>query len=283
MLGLTRKEARERFDEIIAFAGLEEFLDLKLKNYSSGMSVRLAFSVAIQVDADVLLVDEVLAVGDVAFQHKCFQEFHRLKDEGKTIIFVTHDMSAVERFCDRALLMERGRMVSIDAPHTIARAYNELNFGRIAPAGAADRFGDHRAAEIKEAWFENLAGERINAHPQGEPFRMCMEVAFHGTVERPTFLMALRNDVRHTIFATSTDLQDQDTGTYQAGETAVIKVEAQNWLVPGRYELTPTVSRDPGGEDPLDLREDLADVMIHGSKQSGAVVEIPHTLDVERR
>jgi ABC-type polysaccharide/polyol phosphate transport system ATPase subunit len=283
MLGLTRKEARERFDEIIAFAELEEFLDLKLKNYSSGMSVRLAFSVAIQVDADVLLVDEVLAVGDVAFQHKCFQEFHRLKDEGKTIIFVTHDMSAVERFCDRALLIERGKIVSIDAPHTIARAYNELNFGRIAPAGAADRFGDHRAAEIKDAWFEDLAGERINAHPQGEPFRMCMEVAFHGTVERPTFLMALRNDVRHTIFATSTDLQDQDTGTYQAGETAVVKVEAQNWLVPGRYELTPTVSRDPGGEDPLDLREDLADVMIHGSKQSGAVVEIPHTLDVERR
>jgi hypothetical protein len=110
-----------------------------------------------------------------------------------------------------------------------------------------------------------------------------MEVAFHGTVERPTFLMALRNDVRHTIFATSTDLQGQDTGTYQAGETAVIKVEAQNWLVPGRYELTPSVSRDPGGEDPLDLREDLADVMIHGSKQSGAVVEIPHTIDLERR
>jgi ABC-type polysaccharide/polyol phosphate transport system ATPase subunit len=283
MLGLTRKEARDRFDEIIAFAELEEFLDLKLKNYSSGMSVRLAFSVAIQVDADVLLVDEVLAVGDVAFQHKCFQEFHRLKDEGKTIIFVTHDMSAVERFCHRALLMERGRMVSIDQPHVIARAYNELNFGRIAPAGSADRAGDHRAAEIKDAWFENPAGERISAHPQGEPFRMCMEVAFHGTIERPTFLMALRNDVRHTIFATSTDLQDQDTGSYHAGQTAVIRVQAENWLVPGRYELTPTVSRDPHGEDPLDLREDLADLMIHGSKQSGAVVEIPHTLDVERR
>ena len=102
MLGLTRKQARERFDEIVAFAELEEFLDLKLKNYSSGMSVRLAFSVAIQVDADVLLVDEVLAVGDASFQQKCFEEFYRLKDEGRTIVLVTHDMSSVERFCERA-------------------------------------------------------------------------------------------------------------------------------------------------------------------------------------
>ncbi len=111
MLGLSRKEARRRFDEIIAFAELEEFVDLKLKNYSSGMSVRLGFSVAVQVDADVLLVDEVLAVGDAAFQQKCFDQFHQLKAAGKTIVFVTHDMSSVERFCDRAMLLERGKMI----------------------------------------------------------------------------------------------------------------------------------------------------------------------------
>ena len=85
MLGLTRKQANERFDEIIAFAELEEFVDLKLKNYSSGMSVRLGFSVAVQVDADVLLIDEVLAVGDASFQRKCFDKFERMRDEGKTI------------------------------------------------------------------------------------------------------------------------------------------------------------------------------------------------------
>src|SRR3954463_16018882 len=125
MLGLSPRQARERVDRVIEFAELEEFADLKLKNYSSGMSVRLAFSVAIQVDADVLLVDEVLAVGDAAFQQKCFDEFHRLKAVGKTIVFVTHDMSSVERFCDRAMLIERGRIVKIDQPRVIARAYNE--------------------------------------------------------------------------------------------------------------------------------------------------------------
>ena len=118
MLGLSRREARRRFDEIIAFAELEEFVDLKLKNYSSGMSVRLGFSVAIQVDADVLLVDEVLAVGDGAFQRKCFDEFERMRAEGRTILFVTHDMAAIERFCDRAMLLERG----VVTRHRLARA-----------------------------------------------------------------------------------------------------------------------------------------------------------------
>ena len=133
MLGLTRKQARERFDEIIAFAELEEFLDLKLKNYSSGMAVRLGFAVAIQVDADILLVDEVLAVGDAAFQQKCFEQFATLKAAGKTIVFVTHDMSAVERFCDRAMLLERGELVALGAPSEVARALQPAQLRRRRP------------------------------------------------------------------------------------------------------------------------------------------------------
>ena len=116
MLGLSRREARARFDEVIEFAELEEFVDLKLKNYSSGMSVRLGFAVAIQVEADVLLVDEVLAVGDAAFQQKCFDEFDRLKSENRTMLYVTHDMASVERFCDRGLVLERGRLVDEGEP-----------------------------------------------------------------------------------------------------------------------------------------------------------------------
>ena len=111
MLGLSAREARERVPRVIEFAGLEDFVDLKLKNYSSGMHVRLAFSVMVQVDADVLLIDEILAVGDAAFQQKCFDVFFRLRDEGKTIILVTHDMAAVERFCNRAVLLEKGEVL----------------------------------------------------------------------------------------------------------------------------------------------------------------------------
>ena len=108
---------------MIEFAELQEFKDLKLKNYSSGMHVRLAFSVAIQVDADILMIDEVLAVGDAAFQQKCFDVFNDLRDRGRTIIFVTHDMGALQRFCHRALLLERGKPVS---PRRAARGRRPL-------------------------------------------------------------------------------------------------------------------------------------------------------------
>jgi ABC-type polysaccharide/polyol phosphate transport system ATPase subunit len=284
MLGLTRKQARERFDDIIAFAELEEFLDLKLKNYSSGMSVRLAFSVAIQVDADVLLVDEVLAVGDAAFQQKCFEQFHRLKDSGRTIVFVTHDMSAVERFCDRGMLLERGKIVSIDEPRAIARAYNELNFGRLSSSTDAeghDRYGDQQSAEIRAAWFESPAGERIAATDQGEPIQLCMEVRFRRAVENPSFAMALRNEVRHTIFSTSTALDNRETGRFEAGEHATVRVALEPWLVVGRYDLTPSVAAE-GGADVLDMREDLAKIVVHGTRHSGGIIEIPHEIDVER-
>jgi ABC-2 type transport system ATP-binding protein len=128
MMGLTPSEARARFDEVIAFAELEDFLDLKLKNYSSGMQVRLAFSLMVQSDADVLLIDEVLAVGDAAFQQKCFNEFRRLRDEGRTIVLVTHDMVTIERFCHRAMLLEYGRMTALGDPADVGARYMELNF-----------------------------------------------------------------------------------------------------------------------------------------------------------
>lgn len=108
LLGFSRKEIDARYDEIVEFAELEDFMDQKLKNYSSGMQVRLAFSVATRAEADILLVDEVLAVGDAAFQRKCYEYFKSLKKTGKTVVFVTHDMSAVREYCDRAILIEDG-------------------------------------------------------------------------------------------------------------------------------------------------------------------------------
>ena len=145
MLGLTPREARKRVDAVIDFAELQEFKDLKLKNYSSGMHVRLAFSVAIQVDADILMIDEVLAVGDAAFQQKCFDVFNDLRDRGRTIIFVTHDMGAMQRFCHRALLLERGDPVYLGEPHEVADRYLELNFGRETAVGDRRRAHGRRA------------------------------------------------------------------------------------------------------------------------------------------
>src|SRR5947209_17982647 len=127
MMGLTPREARARFDHIIAFAELEQFVELKLKNYSSGMQVRLAFSVMVQSGAEILLIDEVLAVGDAAFQQRCLDEFYRLRSEGKTIVLVTHDMAMVERFCHRALLLADGEILLSGDPTEVGRRYLELN------------------------------------------------------------------------------------------------------------------------------------------------------------
>ena len=127
MLGLTRSQARERLDRIINFADLDGYTEMKLRNFSSGMKVRLAFAVAIEVDADVLLVDEVLAVGDASFQRRCFETFERLKGEGRTVVLVTHDMDALVRHCDRVLLLEAGRVVDVGEPERIAARYQDLS------------------------------------------------------------------------------------------------------------------------------------------------------------
>ena len=126
MLGFTRKEIDNMYDSIVEFAELGEFMDQKLKNYSSGMQVRLAFSMAIRADGDILLLDEVLAVGDAAFQRKCHNYFESLKENKKTIIFVTHSMDQVERYCTRAVLIEKGRVTIDSTPSEVAKAYNNL-------------------------------------------------------------------------------------------------------------------------------------------------------------
>jgi ABC-type polysaccharide/polyol phosphate transport system ATPase subunit len=121
LLGLTRRQLDEKFDEILAFAELERFMDQKLKNYSSGMLLRLAYSIAIQVPFDILLLDEVLAVGDASFQEKCFTTFDRFRGEGKTIVFVSHDLASVERLCERAILLYQGRILALGpAPDVVA-------------------------------------------------------------------------------------------------------------------------------------------------------------------
>jgi ABC-type polysaccharide/polyol phosphate transport system ATPase subunit len=281
MLGLTRKQANERFDQIIAFAELEDFLDLKLKNYSSGMSVRLGFSVAIQVDADVLLIDEVLAVGDASFQRKCFDEFERLGDEGRTILFVTHDMGAIERFCDRAMLIEEGRVLEIGPPEDIAELYQEVNFGRL---GAEGETKDPRGREvrIRRVWCEDRDGERILTCTQGETCRICLEAEFRESVHNPMFTVSFRNEMRHTIFV-ATSHTHGPLGLFQAGETVAVSLTFENWLAPSRYTLTPAVTLWDPEPRVVDRREDVRSLIVEGGGFTGGVTDLPTKLMVERR
>lgn len=132
LLGFSRKEMELMYDDIVEFAELEKFMDQKLKNYSSGMQVRLAFSIAIRAETDILVLDEVLAVGDEAFQRKCYQYFAKLKKDNKTVILVTHDMDSVQRFCTRAMLIDKGHMTLIGEPLEVAQRYRNLNIEKSA-------------------------------------------------------------------------------------------------------------------------------------------------------
>jgi ABC-2 type transport system ATP-binding protein len=280
MLGLSRREARARFDDVIAFAELEQFVDLKLKNYSSGMLVRLAFATAIQVDAEILLIDEVLAVGDAAFQQKCFEEFFRLKREGKTIVFVSHDMYSVERFCTRAMLMERGDVVQIGDPRTIGRAYHKLNFGQL-PHEAPEELSATGTA-IVEAWFQNAAGERITSAGQEETLSMCFEVRFGENLENPVFAATLRTELGHTIVVARSDQHGGASGSFRAGDSAIAMFAIPNWLTSSRYTLTPSVAREGTGENALALVEDMTSILVHGAT-SGGILELPVDVTIERR
>jgi ABC-type polysaccharide/polyol phosphate transport system ATPase subunit len=285
MLGLPPREARERFQRVIEFAELEEFVDLKLKNYSSGMQVRLAFSVMIEVDADILLIDEVLAVGDASFQQKCFDVFYRMKDEGRTILFVTHDMGSVRKFCNRAMLIERGEIKLIGEPDDVATHYLELNFGRDATGAAAaaeeddeKRYGD-QTAEIAEAWFEDEHGQRQAHLPQGRPCAFRARVRFKEETADPAFAVVFENDDGHPLFAASSDPTNAKTGRFAPGEEAVFSVSFENWFAPGRFYASPWVTR-PWSQNLLDRRPRLTSVVVTGTRTTGGLVDLPHDVEV---
>ena len=126
LLGFSKSEMEKMYDDIVSFAELEKFMDMPLKNYSSGMKVRLAFSVAIRADADILILDEVLAVGDAAFQNKCYNYFRSLKEQHKTVILVTHSMGSVREFCNKAIVIEKGKIAFEGGAEEAADAYTNL-------------------------------------------------------------------------------------------------------------------------------------------------------------
>jgi ABC-type polysaccharide/polyol phosphate transport system ATPase subunit len=279
MLGLSRREARARFDEIIEFAELEEFVDLKLKNYSSGMSVRLGFSVAIQVEAEVLLVDEVLAVGDAAFQQKCFDAFDDLKSKNRTILYVTHDMGSIERFCDRGLVLERGGVVDEGHPEQITRTYNEINFGQLGSGTVVADSGP--TVRFLRCWCESPAGEQLVTSRQGDQVEACIEVEFLRPVEDPTFNIIFRNEVRHSILVLTTEKREPG-GSYAAGERALVRFAFENRLAQSRYTLTAAVGAEMRGHSVHGQAADLSALVVQAPHVTGGVIELPYDVEVER-
>jgi len=279
MLGLTPDQARERYGSIMDFAELHEFAELKLKNYSSGMQVRLAFSVMVHVDAELLLIDEVLAVGDAAFQQKCYDVLDRARGEGKTILLVTHDMEQVQRFCDRAMLLDRGRVVAVGHSRSVARQYTQLNFA--APAEreslvrAAALAADDDVITIVDGWAQTEAAGRTTVLEPAEASAMATRVRFVQAAADPVFVFTITDEHQRRIMSMSTERQGVVTGHHAAGDEIDVAVGFSNHLAPGRYWLSIHVS-EPAGGALLAFREDVYSFVVSGTGWGNVAVDLPH-------
>ncbi|MFN2627274.1 MAG: ABC transporter ATP-binding protein [Gaiellaceae bacterium] len=194
--GLSRATIREKLDEIVAFAGLEEFVDLPVRTYSSGMYMRLGFAIASHIEADVLLLDEVFAVGDEAFQRKCFGKIFEFKQRGGTIVFVSHDAAAVERLCDRAVLLKDG-LVAFDGPtHEAIVQYRRLLAGERDPEerGAGLREWGGIQARLEALRLLGPGGDERRQYLAGEPVTVSLRAVADRVLEPPRVAWELRDD-----------------------------------------------------------------------------------------
>jgi ABC-2 type transport system ATP-binding protein len=281
MMGLSPREARRRFDEVIEFAELQDYVDLKLKNYSSGMQVRLAFSLMIQADADVLLIDEVLAVGDAAFQQKCMDVFYDHRERGKTVVLVTHDMPMVERFCHRTLLLEDGAIDVVGDPAAVARRYLELNFARPAPgadAGSAPLVS--AGATMADVWVEDERGRRVDAVEQEAPLSLCALIEVHKRIERPELGMSVHDDDGVVAFATNSRAEGHDYGALEPGERVRVRVALRNRFRPGRWYVD--CGLHAGRTRVVAFRWRGSDFISYGERVQVGLVSIDHDFELER-
>lgn len=189
LLGFTRKEMEAMYDEIVAFAELEPFMDQKLKNYSSGMQVRLAFSVAIKARNDIMIFDEVLAVGDEAFQHKCIDIFEQYKASGQTVVLVTHDMETVKKFCNRAVLIQDGKIIKEGNPVQVADEYSRLNQAVIDASIDKNR---QYTGENVDVTLRDAAGKKQRSFKVGET--ISLDIAWHHDKTRAIMVDLYRKD-----------------------------------------------------------------------------------------
>ena len=242
--GLTRATIREKLDEIVAFAGLEDFVDLPVRTYSSGMYMRLGFAIAAHIEADVLLLDEVFAVGDEAFQRKCFGKIFEFKQRGGTIVFVSHDAAAVERLCDRAVLLKDGSVMFDGPTHEAIVAYRRQLAGERDP--------EERAAGLKEWGGDTARVERVRLlGPDrdermqllaGEPFSIALDVVADTHLAPPRLGWELRDDAAILVAG-------------GAISTAELGWQNGTRVLPLRFEA----DRPPFADGRLHLRVDLTD------------------------
>ena len=268
MMGLGRREAQRRLDAVLDFAELRGFADLKLKNYSSGMMVRLAFAVMVEADADTMLIDEVLAVGDASFAQKCMDVFRAKRAAGKTLVLVTHDMATVQSFCDRAMLLHDGELRYIGDAEEAALRYYRLNFGgadggHAGPGGVPDV-----NVRVVDAWLADEAGQRVENVEQDEAIGLSVVFEARHDLEAPVFGFHFLDADGQTLFGFNRTLERAagESDLLPAGRRVRISGRIENRLLPGRYFVNCWISRNRNQGDLALHVVRLLDFVVYGTR-----------------
>jgi ABC-type polysaccharide/polyol phosphate transport system ATPase subunit len=283
MMGLSRREAVRRLDAVLEFAELREFADLKLKNYSSGMQVRLAFAVMIQSDSDILLIDEVLAVGDAGFQRKCMNVFDEMRGSPRTVVLVTHDMGVVQRYCERALLLEEGHQLYLGDPETAGREYLRINFERLKRSEREEIGFPDLHARLVEASIQGENGNPVSVLTEGDPIRLTATIEARRELLDPRFRLLCVTEDGSTVFELERPLDAGPGSTERlaGGEHARISGRIENPLKPGRYILKCVVTRTREAGDLALQVVDLAGFEVRGTPgTANPIVSVDAELDV---
>ncbi len=256
MIGFSEEEIDAKLQDILDFADIGKFINQKVKTYSSGMFVRLAFAVAINIDPEILIVDEALSVGDVFFQNKCYRKFEEFKKQGKTILFVSHDLSSISKYCDRVILLEKGKKIGEGAPKEIIDMYKKVLVGQLdrkvdtaksAMLSAGSRWKDQMTlnpkldeygsglAEFEDYCAYDNEGTITNTIIKGEEFTVKLKIRFFESVQEPIFAVSFKNMQGTEITGTNTMFEKITTGTPEPGEVMVATFTQNMSLQGGEY------------------------------------------------
>ena len=259
MIGFSQEEIDARLQDILDFADIGDFVYQKVKTYSSGMFVRLAFAVAINIDPEILIVDEALSVGDVFFQNKCYRKFEEFKKQGKTILFVSHDLSSISKYCDRVVLLERGVKIGDGAPKEIIDMYKKVLVGQLdqkTDTGKSSDINKGRRwkdkmqlnpnkdeygsglAEFEDFCAYDNAGEITNTIIKGEEFTVKVKVRFFDTIQDPIIALSFKNMQGTEITGTNTMFEKITTGTRNKGDVLIVTFTQNMSLQGGEYLIS---------------------------------------------
>ena len=289
MLGLSKKEISAKFDEIVAFAELEEFIDAPVKTYSSGMYMRLGFAIAINVNPEILLIDEVLAVGDAAFVPKCLDRIDDFRRRQKTILFVSHDLNTVGKICDRVAWLKNGRVQQIGDPVRIVDAYlqdvaekQERSFERRqqeAPAQQTDqderrenRWGK-REIEIARVVLKNIRGEEKHVFSPEESLAIEMDVIAHEPADDFVFGIGVFNSQGICCYGTNTHIEDYEPVSLRGEGKVVCRIETLS-LINGTYYLDVAVHKRDGY--PYDYHRNLYSFLVTSTHKDVGTGRLQH-------